>query len=223
MTRRRSPPCLARTLAVCIGLALVPGPVHAHVGPSAPAQGSPEAGAVTEADVRAALEAGDLTTARERAEALREAHPDDPSAHGLEAEVLEKLGDLDGARRARRAQLEHLPADAPERAEAEAALRRIDERARGRVEGEPPSRRTQPSEPPAPRAEPKTRPSEDVPPPRRDRIVTKWYFWVTVTAIVASAAAITGIAIKAARTGRDDALDAQAIQRAPAGIAVLRF
>ncbi len=35
----------------------------------------------------------------------------------------------------------------------------------------------------------------------------KWYFWVTILAIAASGAAITGIAVKAANDERPDSLD----------------
>ena len=44
----------------------------------------------------------------------------------------------------------------------------------------------------------------------RERIVKKWYFWVTILAIAASGAAITGIAIKAANDERKDSLDPSA-------------
>lgn len=54
------------------------------------------------------------------------------------------------------------------------------------------------------------------------KIYKKWYFWVTLTAIVASAAAITGVAIKAALDEPRDDLDMTAgsarIQAGPPGL-----
>lgn len=99
------------------------------------------------------------------------------------------------------------------------------ETARGRVEDEPVSthraefdRQWVPPAPPEqlrpaprPKADPNLDKGED------DRIITKWYFWVTVAAIAASAGAVAGIAIKAARDERSDALDASALGPMPAG------
>jgi len=69
------------------------------------------------------------------------------------------------------------------------------------------------------KAEPAPAPVEDV------KIVKKWYFWVTLAAIVASAGAITGIAIKAATDERKDSLDRSASLPTPAADspALIRF
>ena len=179
--------------------------------------------------VGAALEEGDLTTASELA---REAREKDPTAENWhrEGKILEDLGDYDGAKAAYQGELQALPKDAsgPRRAVQE-DLARVDRASRGTVPDEPESQhRTEldkqwaGSAPPPRKAKKQAKPDAPGAKPR-DRIVKKWYFWVTIAAIVASAAAVTGIAIKAARDERRDALDRQ---RAPGGFAlptVIRF
>ena len=45
----------------------------------------------------------------------------------------------------------------------------------------------------------------------KQSIVRKWYFWVAVVAIAASVGAVTGIAVKAARDDKPDALDRRGV------------
>ena len=80
------------------------------------------------------------------------------------------------------------------------------------------------SEEAEPKATAKTRRRVPPPSPRApaDRIVTKWYFWVTVGAIVASAAAVTAIAIRASRDDEPDALSLEPGPRSM-GPTLLRF
>ncbi len=181
-----------------------------------------------------AAEAGDLGAQVEAAVAARKA---DPSAANwrAEAQAKEALGDYVGATEAYRGELEALPADAVgARRTSEADWERVREMARGKVEDEPASTHraeldgqwTPPAPPeqlrpvPRPKADPTLDDTKD------DRIITKWYFWVTVAAIAASAGAVAGIAIRAARDERDDALDASALGPMRPGLggpAVIRF
>lgn len=172
-----------------------------------------------------AAQPGDLSAQAEAATAAREAEPSAANWRA-EAEAKEAAGDYDGAADAYRGELEALPEDAVnERRKSEADWERVREASRGRVEDEPTSthraefdRQWVPPAPPEqlrpaprPKADPNLDKAED------DRIITKWYFWVTVAAIAASAGAVAGIAIKAARDERGDALDASGLQPMPTG------
>lgn len=202
-----------------------PVPVAEPKAASAPAP-APASAAPTTID--GALEAGDLTTAKALA---REARLADPSAATWqrEGEVLEQAGDLREAGKAYHAARRAAGDDATATAAADAGLARVKASARGTIADEPKSTHRAELdprwEPPAPK---KATPPPELPPepvPEPDRIVTKWYFWVTVGAIAASAAAVTAIAIKAARDDQPDALDASALAPAPAsrGFGALRF
>lgn len=181
------------------------------------------------ATVDEALAAGDLITARDLAREARQADPT-PENWRREGEILERMGEYAAAEEAYRGELAALPPDADaERKRVRGDIQRIRDRARGRVEQEPPSThrpdldaRWAPTEPPR-KAAPKPAVEPEPVDARPERIVTKWYFWVTVAAIVASAAAVTGIAIKAARDDKGDALDLELGPMRPQGPAVLRF
>ncbi len=183
--------------------------------PAAPAVASESAGAVgATGSIEEALAAGDLSAARELAEAARRAKPG-VDTWATEADVCERQGDLACARAARAQQRALAPEGSPERAAAEARLAALEDMSRGTAGDEPVS--TQRAELDAQRA---ARDLVKPPPPKldkapvkappRERIVKKWYFWVTILAIAASGAAITGIAIKAANDERKDSLDASA-------------
>jgi hypothetical protein len=158
---------------------------------------------------------GDLSAAREQAEAARKASPS-ARTWAAEARVCERQGDLACARTARGQQRALARDGSPERAEAEARLAELEDMSRGTVADEPASTRRAELDaqrsardlvkPPAPLLD--RAPVQ--PPPPRERIVKKWYFWVTILAIAASGAAITGIAIKAANDERKDSLDPSA-------------
>lgn len=194
------------TTLVCTFTLLVP----LHHAAAAPTAGKGEAGND---------EAGDLSA---DVEAATEARKADPSAEHwrAEAQARERLGDFVGAQEAYRGELGTLPEDAIDaRRRSEADWERMREQARGKVADEPASthraefdRRWAPPVP-AEQLKPAPRPKADpvIDEPKDERIVTKWYFWVTVAAIAASAGAVTGIAIKAARDERSDALDASAL------------
>ncbi len=232
MTSTMTERARARGVAGLVAAALLvwAGPVSA-VGPPPGDGAAPAAVAADDprAQVQAALEAGDLTRARDLAVRAREQDPENPELWALEARVHERRGDLAAAKAARRHQLELLPPAPDEaRARAEASLARLEAASRGTRPDEPPSSHREAFDarraPPPPKAKPQ-RKAPEPPPPARERLVKKWYFWVTLGAIVASAAAITGIAIKAAVSKREDALDAQASTPSPdarAG-ALLRF
>jgi hypothetical protein len=185
--------------------------------------GTGDAGSAEEA-----AESGDLTTARERATAAREA---DRSAESWlrEAHVLEQAGDYSGAISAYKAHLAALPEGASDqdRAGVEAKIRALEERSRGAVEDEPESTHRERLDQEradriaAARPKPKPRPLQPRE-PKDDKITRKWYFWVTLAAIAASGAAITAIAIKAATEDQPDALDTQS-SPVPSGPALLRF
>lgn len=221
MTSRTGRAC---TLGLVVALVCSSSPAQAAAPPltgssatgastAAPAPGSARpAGA--EGSVDAALAAGDLSAARELAEAARKATPD-LRTWGVEADVCERQGDLACARAARAQQRALASEGSPERAAAEARLAALEDMSRGTANDEPAS--TQRAEldarrsalelvqPPPPKLD-----TGPVKAPPRERIVKKWYFWVTVLAIAASGAAITGIAIKAANDERKDSLDPSA-------------
>jgi tetratricopeptide (TPR) repeat protein len=193
--------------------------VLAITGPAGPAPAAPP-------DPAAALEQGDLSSAREGADAAVQEKAT-PATLGEQARVLEAAGDLEGAIAALERALALLP-EGPS-AERAAVTERIDSlqaRARGAVADEPAS--THRAELDSARAEreaagkleARPRP-EPAPPP--DRIVNKWYFWVTLAAIVAAAGAITGISIRAAAQEQDDALGRGPAPLPPPGGLVLRF
>jgi hypothetical protein len=206
-------PTIAAVLAVVLSL---PGqalaePASGPEGPAAPPVAEADAAAGEDA-VAAAKDSGDLSRAVELATEARTADPSPENWH-REGQIREELGDYDGAAKAYGGELAALPEDDPGRKGVLADLQRVRDEARGRVETEPASTHrgeldkqwtssTKKGKKPAKRAEPAGKSTED-------RIVRKWYFWVTVAAIVASAAAVTGIAIKAARDEKRDALDLQ--------------
>jgi hypothetical protein len=201
-------------------------PASSAETPSSPDQAAPAdpAASTKPPTVEAALEAGDLATAKELATAAR---LEDPSAANWhrEAEVLERMGDYAGATAAYQGELEAAPVG--KRKAVRQDLARVQQAARGTVAGEPASthRKELDRRWSSKRGAKKTKATQapDAPADAKDdRIVRKWYFWVTVAAIVASAAAVTGIAVKAARDERGDALD---LQRGPTltGPPLLRF
>lgn len=149
----------------------------------------------------AASEATDLTAARAEAEAARKQSPS-AATWGREAEVCERIADLACAREARTQQRALTPAGSPERTEADAKLAAIDDLSRGTVEGEPASTRRAERDRKQPALAVKPGPTTDrkpAPAPAKpDRIIKKWYFWVTIAAIAASGAAITALAVTAA-------------------------
>jgi hypothetical protein len=221
---------LAAVLAVLLAWpsAAWAGPATGPEGPTpAPAEPAP-AGAEpksAEEPVDAAMEQGDLSEAAEQA---TEARRKDPSAANWrrEAEILEQKGDYEGAARAYKGELDALPAGDAGRDRAASDLQRVNEQARGRVKTEPASTHREELDAtwgaPKKKATVTKRPSAPADKPAEDRIVRKWYFWVTVAAIVASAAAVTGIAIKAARDERRDSLD-QVRRPSITAPAILRF
>lgn len=201
------------------------GAVQPDAG-SAPDEPAPPQAPTT---VEEALAAGDLATARDLARAAREA---DPSVENWrrEGEILERMGAFAEAESAYAGALEVLPQDATAAREAlRGDIARVRESARGRVETEPTSKHRSELDtrwaPPKPTRKAAAAPSAEPEPvdARSGRIVTKWYFWVTVAAIVASAAAVTGIAIKSARDEKGDALDFGLAPPRPQGPAVFRF
>ncbi len=155
----------------------------------------------SEASVRAALADGDLTLARERAVALREAEPT-LEHFELEADVHAALGDHARTKRALRGALERVPeGDAAKREAIEDRLDEVIEQSRGAVADEPTSsererldderaERLAALHPPPPTLVPVDKP---VAPPVPS--VRKCYFWVTLTTIVGAAVAITAVAI----------------------------
>lgn len=201
--------------------------------PAAPADAPSGAEAppspATPTTVDAALEAGDLETAMRLATEARTKDPT-PAAWRVEAQVAERRGDLAAAEAAYRGELEALPEGASKaRTQAEKDLARVEAKARGTVAGEPESKHRAEldrkwSEEAEPKATAKKRRAVPPPSPRApaDRIVTKWYFWVTVGAIVASAAAVTAIAIRASRDDEPDALSLEPGPRSM-GPTLLRF
>jgi len=206
-------------LAACLTVI----PALAVLGPVQVVQAAPLPMVVTPP---AASEPGDLSAQAEAAVAAREAEPT-PAAWRAEAQAKEAMGDYRGAEAAYAGERDALPeGDIDARRKAEVDWERMREQARGTVEDEPRSTHraeldgqwVAPASPeelrPVPR--PKADPTIDDG-PRSERIITKWYFWVTVAAIAASAGAVAGIAIKAARDERSDALDASALQPMPMG------
>jgi hypothetical protein len=212
--------------ALVVAAMLVGGSARASAAPTEPAK--PEAAPAAADTVDAALERGDFDRARTLAKAQRTKDPT-PAHWRIEAEVLEQAGDIEGAVAARRGQVAATP-KGPERDAARAELDRLSEQARGRVADEPASThrkdldaRWQAAATPArPKSKATTSPTSERRSPD-ERVVNKWYFWVTLAAIVASAAAVTGIAIKASRDDKPDALDTLVPSSRPTGGAGFRF
>lgn len=218
----------AATVALSFVLAL---PVTVQ---AAPAQGPTEEGpATTQAEVpevaaiRSALEAGDLTTARELATARSAAEPTADN-FALEAEVHLALGDYERAKVALDKAIAALPEDAKDDRAALVELRdEVETRSRGTKADEPESSHREQLDSdraerlaalapkPTPEPEPIDQPKPRVP------IVKKWYFWVTLGAIVATAGAIVGVAVSSSVEERKNT--AAGRQAAPAGGLTLRF
>jgi hypothetical protein len=180
-----------------------------------------------EAAVHSALQDGDLTTARDIAVARSAA---DPSVDNLvlEAQVWAALGDHENAKRAYAAARDTLPADAvDERESIDEEIAALELASRGTVADEPVS--TERERLDAERAErlaalaPKPPPPMIVDKPKPVPITKKWYFWVTLGAIAASAGAIVGIAVSSAVEERRDTAGTAARQPIPVGGMMLRF
>lgn len=227
--------------SVAVALAILT-PVASHAAPASspgetaipaattttPAPSDAEPEPPPESDVHAALDAGDLSTARELALARSEA---DPSADNfvLEAQVWLALGDYDNAALAYAKALDALPEDASnERETITEALASIEASARGTKADEPESTHRErldseraerlaalnPKPPPPP---------EVVDTPKREPIIKKWYFWVTLGAIVASAGAIVGIATTSAIDDGNQDADQNAAARRPIPVGGVMF
>ncbi len=193
------------SLVVCLALGLGSGATRA----AAPT------GEAEPASVDAALASGDLMAARSQAEAGREAAPS-VASWGILAEVCERQHDFACAREARTQQRDLAAKGSPEREAATARLAALEDMSRGTVADEPASTRRAGLD--KARADRELallpKPKLDMPkpkaPPPREKIVKKWYFWVTILAIAASGAAITAFAVKAAKDDQPDDLDASA-------------
>lgn len=191
-----------------------------EVAVSGPASGAAE-GAESEASAPAGASTseaeapGDLSAQAKAATAARTADPT-PQTWRAEAQAYEAAGDYAGAAAAWRGHLDALGPDDPTRSDAEAALAAVEAKRRGTVADEPGSTHRDTLDrrwaPPPKKTAPKKKKKKRVPPPppadegRDDRVVDKWYFWVTLGAIIASAAAVTGVAIRASRQDEPDAL-----------------
>lgn len=211
-----------------VAAALLVSPLTVHASPWAlPSSAALHAAAPAEpASIDVALEAGDLDAAEQLAAEAREA---DPSAANWqrEGEVLEQSGEYQRAAEAYREAKKAAGEDVEATDAADEGLARVLAAARGTVADEPAStHREELDERWAPKPPPKPEPKPEPPPvqsPPSDRIVNKWYFWVTVGAIVASAAAVTTIAIRASRDDQPDALDSLSLDPGRRGLGVLRF
>lgn len=218
------------TLALALPATGVAAPAQGPTaeGPTAPETGSEAPAEVPEqAAIRSALEAGDLTTARELAVARSEGQPSADN-FALEAEVMLALGDYEQAKAALDRAIAALPEDAEGDRAALTQLRDdIEARSRGTRADEPESTHREqldreraerlaalapkPTPPPEPIDEPKP----------REPIIKKWYFWVTLGAIVATAGAIVGVAVSSSIEERKG--DAASRQGLPAGGMTIRF
>jgi hypothetical protein len=192
--------------------------------PAATAAKPEPAATAAKSEPAVADEAGDLTAQREAAIAERTATPTADTYH-REAELAERAGDWSAAITAYQGELARLGKDDAARARAQQGLSRVRERARGVVADEGKSSHREQLD--AAWAQPESKPAPSKPQPlaerptKDDRIVKKWYFWVTIGAIVASAAAVNGIAIKASRDDKPDSLDRRAVFGV--GTGALRF
>ncbi len=217
----------------------MPARVLASAGPSTPPTAAPptateptpktdappasDAASVTAEDAAAS---GDLTTMREQAKAATKADPS-PANHHREGQLAEQAGDGAAALSAYEAELA-ATRDAAARKSVQADITRVKEAMRGRVADEPASthrkeldKRWGTAKEPG-KAKGATPIAVDPGPQKKEKIVKKWYFWVAVIAIAASAAAVTGIAVTAAKDDKPDSLD----RRAPifgVGTPALRF
>jgi hypothetical protein len=148
-------------------------------------------------------DAADLSAARAEAETARKQAPS-AVTWGREAEVCERMADYACAREARAQQRGLTAEGSAERAAVDEKLKALEDMSRGTVGDEPASTRRadndrarqKPLVTVAPAAATDKKPA---PAPKNERIIKKWYFWVTVIAIAASGAAITAIAVDAAR------------------------
>lgn len=206
---------VCRTAA--IGVSLMTFSTQAIAAPQgAPPTGDTAAPTTTAAPPTTAAEApnDDMDLAAQRADADARAAAE-PSAqnHRRAAQLAEQAGAFTAAVASYEKEIAARPADDKEgRATAASDLARVRDRARGLVPDEGASTHRgaldakwspKPAEPPpAHKAAP---PLPDR--PTDDRIVRKWYFWVTLGAIAASAAAVTAIAVKASRDDKPDVLD----------------
>ena len=197
--------------ALATALALPPGVASAAPEPATP----PTAAPTSDTPTSPTDEELDLTAAREAAAAKRTADPS-PANWRAEGELAERAGDWGGASDAYQQALSRMDPQDPARAAVQEDLTRGRERARGVVadEGKSTHREEldrswkQPEPTKTTRAKPQQLPAQA---PKDDRIVKKWYFWVTIGAIVAAAAAVTGVAIKASRDDKPDSLDRRAV------------
>ncbi|MEE9385706.1 MAG: hypothetical protein V3V08_20030 [Nannocystaceae bacterium] len=178
-----------------------------------------------------ALSQGDSTTALARAQAARQANPSADSWF-VEASVHDRMKAYAAAIAAysKYLELSEASADPQRRADAGARINALQEASRGAATGEPLSShrdrldaervaRTAPAVVPA---------SVPAPPPPANtadvRVGNKWYFWVTMAAIVASAGVISFVAIKASAEDQDDALTRGGLGLPPPGSpAMFRF
>lgn len=227
LARRVCATTLALTLACLSPLSVAAAPA-ASPAPTAEPDDEPD-DVPDEAAVRSALQDGDLTSARELAVARSAA---DPSVENLvlEAQVWAALGDYDNAQRAYAAARDALAQDAiDEREFIDAQIAALEDASRGTRADEPVS--TERERIDDERAErlaalaPKPPPPQIVDKPKPVPITKKWYFWVTLGAIAASAGAIVGLGISSAvEEQRDNAGTAAAARTPiPVGGMMLRF
>lgn len=219
-------------LALPVTVAAAPAQGPTPEGPAAPSSATeaPADQAPTEipepAAIRSALEAGDLTTARELAVARSQAQPDADS-FALEAEVQLALGDYERAKLALDRAIAALPEDHENRAALIEQRDELEARSRGARSDEPESThreqidrdRAERLAALAPKPPPPPEPIDQ--PKPREPIVKKWYFWVTLGAIVATAGAIVGVAVSSSVEERKG--DAASRQGLPAGGMTIRF
>lgn len=228
ITRRACATSLAVSLAWL-------SPLSVHAAPPEQPPPTPEGETATsdapevsdEAAIRSALEDGDLTTARDMAVARTKADPTVEN-HVLEAQVWVALADYENAKRAYTAAREALPENDTDRRQfIDDELAAIEEASRGTRADEPES--TERERLDAERAErlaalaPKPPPPVIADKPKPVPITKKWYFWVTLGAITASAGAIIGIAVSSAVEERQGNAGTAARQAIPVGGVMLRF
>jgi uncharacterized membrane-anchored protein len=223
---------VALTLALVMPVTSLAAPAQGPTseGPVAPANEPPAEASEQTAAIHSALEAGDLTTARELAVALAQAQPSSENL-ALEAQVHEALGDYANAKTA----LDKAIAALPEGADADrAALQeqrdRLEARSRGSRIDEPSSKhrdqldeeRAERLAALAPKPPPAPEPVDE--PKPREPIVKKWYFWLTLGAIVATAGAIVGVAVASNVEAKGDSAARGATPSGgPSGGLTLRF
>lgn len=147
-------------------------------------------------------DAADLSAARAEAETARKQAPS-AATWGREAEVCERMADYACAREARTQQRGLTAEGSAERAAADEKLKALEDMSRGTVGDEPASTRRADNDrarqKPLVTVAPAAIDKKPAPAPKNERIIKKWYFWVTIIAIAASGAAITAIAVDAAR------------------------